>query len=94
MERLKHGGGAPRRELALKWGMVGFEAEQARRRSSKGFPTWTRRDRKTRAFFPPHRRTCRVAFANVISLICLSLSVLFLVGCVYYRSRARRPVRW
>jgi len=77
------------RELALKWGMVGFEAEQARRPQFKGIPDMD--DAVTGrpgAFFPPHRRTCRVAFANVISLICLSLSVLFLVGCVYYKKQS------
>ena len=37
------------------------------------------------AFFPPHRRTCRVAFAKLVTLICLGLSVAFLVGCVYYK---------
>ena len=74
------------RELALKWGMVGFEAEQARRPQFKGIPDMD--DAVTGrpgAFFPPHRRTCRVAFANLVTLICLVISVGFLVGCVYYK---------
>ncbi|CAH0369889.1 unnamed protein product [Pelagomonas calceolata] len=76
------------RELALKWGMVGFEAQQARRPQFKGIPDMD--DAVTGrpgAFFPPHRRTCRVAFAKLVTLICLGLSVAFLVGCVYYKKQ-------
>ena len=59
--RLKHGELERQEpELALKWGMVGFEAEQARRPQFKGIPDMD--DAVTGrpgAFFPPHRRTCR-----------------------------------
>ena len=75
------------RELALKWGMVGFEAQQSRRPQFKGIQGMD--DAVTGrpgAFFPPHRRAARVSLGVVIGSLCVALCLLFLALCVVYKA--------